>query len=162
VIRGWTLRSRLRGKLEEMFLSKVGQTTAGLPSFGLIEEPGIMEAQMTRIRPLFGILFALFSSTAPAGAQSATRAYTAEFYLPGCKDFIAGKSNFLGGRCVGVVEVLDALSRDTKAFCAPEATNNLERVRVIIAYIEARPERTKEDFRLLANEAMARAWPCKN
>src|SRR5271163_2426620 len=119
---------------------------------------------MTRLRLAVAcaILLALFGPAAQAGPPLVTRAYTAEFYLAGCKDFIAGKSNFLGGRCVGVVEVLDALSRDTKAFCAPEATNNLERVRVIIAYIEARPERTKEDFRLLANEAMARAWPCKN
>jgi hypothetical protein len=30
------------------------------------------------------------------------------------------------------------------------------------AYIEARPERMKEGFGLLANEAMAKAWPCKN
>jgi Rap1a immunity proteins len=110
----------------------------------------------------FAILLALFGPAAQAGPPSVTRAYTAEFYLPGCKDFTAGKSNFLGGRCVGAVEVLDALSRDTKAFCAPDVTNNLERVRIIIAYIEARPERMKEDFRLLANEAMAKAWPCKS
>ena len=31
-------------------------------------------------------------------------------FLPGgCKDFLAGRSNFLGGRCVGAVEVLDDL-----------------------------------------------------
>jgi len=109
------------------------------------------------------VLLALLSSTARADPPAAVkRAYTAEFYLPGCKDFIAGQSNFLGGRCVGAVEVLDALSQDTKAFCAPEAANNLERVRIIVAYIDTRPERKKEDFRLLANEAMAKAWPCKN
>jgi hypothetical protein len=108
------------------------------------------------------ILLALLSSTAQADPPTVKRAYTAEFYLPGCKDFIAGQSNFLGGRCVGAVEVLDALSQDTKAFCAPEVANNLERVRIIVAYIDTRPERKKEDFRLLANEAMAKAWPCKN
>jgi hypothetical protein len=108
------------------------------------------------------ILLARFVSPAQAGPPEVKRAYTAEFYLPGCKDFITGQSNFFGGRCVGAVEVLDALSQDTKAFCAPEVTSNLERVRIIVAYIEARPERKKEDFRLLANEAMAKAWPCKN
>jgi hypothetical protein len=40
-------------------------------------------------------------------------------------------------------------------------TNNLQRVRAIVAYIEAHPDRGAEDFRLLANEAMAKAWPCK-
>jgi hypothetical protein len=116
---------------------------------------------MTRLLAL-AILLALFGSTARAGPPEVKRAYTAEFYLPGCKDFIAGQSNFLGGRCVGAVEVLDALSHDTKAFCAPDTANNLERVRIIVTYIEARPERKKEDFMLLANEAMAKAWQCKN
>ena len=117
---------------------------------------------MTRQRLALAILLALFGSAAQADPPAVRHSYTAEFYLPGCKDFIAGKSNFLGGRCVGVIEVLDALSQDTKAFCTPETTNNLERMRIIVAYIEARPERMKEDFRLLANEAMAKAWPCKS
>ena len=116
---------------------------------------------MVGLRSAFAILLGLFASTAHADPPAVARAYTAEFYLPGCKDFIAGKSNFLGGRCVGALEVLDALSQDTKAFCAPEATNNLDRAKVVAAYIEARPDRVKEDFRLLANEAMANAWPCK-
>jgi hypothetical protein len=34
-------------------------------------------------------------------------------------------------------------------------------VRTIVSYIEGRPDRKSEDFRLLANEAMAKAWPCK-
>ena len=59
------------------------------------------------------------------------------------------------------VEVLDALNLDTKLFCPPDNTDNLQRVRTIVSYIEARPDRKKEDFRLLANEAMAKAWPCR-
>jgi hypothetical protein len=101
----------------------------------------------------------LFGSTAHAGPQSVPRAYQA--YLPGCKDFLAGRSNFLSGRCVGAVEVLDDLGSGIKLFCPPEATNNLDRVGVIAAYIEARPERLKDGFGLMANEAMAKAWPCK-
>jgi hypothetical protein len=117
-------------------------------------------ARMTRLWLAFAI--ALIGSSAQAGEPAVSHAYSAEFYLPGCKNFIAGKLDFLGGRCVGAAEVLDALSQDTKAFCAPAAINNLDRIRVIVAYIEPRPERMKEDFRLLANEAMAKAWPCKN
>jgi hypothetical protein len=61
------------------------------------------------------------------------------------------------------VEVPDDLGSGTKLFCPPETTNNLDRVRVIVAYIdEARPERMAEGFGLLANEAMAKAWSCKN
>ena len=46
-------------------------------------------------------LAVLFGSMAHAGPQSVPRAYQADFYLPGCKDFLAGRSNFLSGRCVG-------------------------------------------------------------
>jgi hypothetical protein len=54
------------------------------------------------------------------------------------------------------------LGSGIKLFSAPEVTNNLERVRVIVAYIESQPERMKDGIGLLANEAMAKAWPCKN
>ncbi len=116
---------------------------------------------MTRLRPAIVVLFALVSLTAHAGPPAVPHAFSANFYLAGCKDFIAGRSDFFAGRCVGAVEVLDALNLDTKLFCPPEAINNQQRIRVIVAYIEARPERQNEDFRLLANEAMAKAWPCK-
>jgi len=102
-----------------------------------------------------------FATAAAAGPAATARMFTADFYLAGCKDFVAGRSNFFAGRCVGAVEVLDALNSDTKLFCPPDSTDNLQRVRTIVSYIEARPERKSEDFRLLANEAMAKAWPCK-
>jgi hypothetical protein len=103
----------------------------------------------------------LFGSAAAAGPAATARMFTADFYLSGCKDFVAGRSNFFAGRCVGAVEVLDALNADTKLFCPPDNVDNLQRVRTIVSYIDARPERKSEDFRLLANEAMAKAWPCK-
>lgn len=116
---------------------------------------------MTVMRPAFAALVALICSTAAASPQTVGRTYSADFYLSGCKDFVAGKSNFFGGRCVGAVEVLDALNLDTKQFCPPENASTLQRVQTIVAYIEANPQRKGEDFRLLANEAMAKAWPCK-
>jgi hypothetical protein len=36
-----------------------------------------------------------------------------------------------------------------------------EKARVAVTYVEARPERMSEDFRVLAVEAMQKAWPCK-
>ena len=117
---------------------------------------------MTTARLAFAIALALLGSKVAAGAPATARVFTADFYLAGCKDFIAGKSNFFAGRCVGAVEVLDALNSDTKRFCPPDNIDNLQRVRTIVSYIDALPERKNEDFRLLANEAMAKAWPCKN
>ena len=117
---------------------------------------------MIRLQSAFAVLLALSCVDAQAGPTAAARSFRADFYIPGCKDFIAGRTNFDSGRCVGAVEVLDALNLDTKTFCPPAGTNNLQRVRAIVGYIEARPERMNEDFRLLANEAMAKAWPCKS
>ena len=116
---------------------------------------------MTLLRSAFAILIALFCSAADAGPQTVPRKYQAGFYLEGCKDFLAGRSNFLSGRCVGAVEVLDELGSDNKAFCPPETINNIEQVRVIVIYIEGLPKRVTDGFGLLANEAMAKAWPCK-
>jgi hypothetical protein len=118
---------------------------------------------MTWLRSAFVILIALFSSiVADAAPQAVPRKYQAGFYLEGCKDFVAGRSNFLSGRCVGAVEVLDDLGSDNKTFCRPETINNIELVRVIITYIESLPKRLTDGFGLLANEAMAKAWPCEN
>jgi Rap1a immunity proteins len=123
---------------------------------------------MTKLRPAFAALIALLLSPValllspvPARPQAVPRTFSADFYLAGCKEFLAGKSSFFGGRCVGAVEVLDALNSDTKLFCPPENATNLQRVQTIVSYIEARPERKSADFRLVANEAMAKAWPCK-
>jgi hypothetical protein len=57
----------------------------------------------------------------------------------GLQGFSCWEIQFPKRRCVGAVEVLDDLGTGTKLFCPPEATNNLVRVRVIVAYIEAPP-----------------------
>jgi hypothetical protein len=113
------------------------------------------------MRPVFATLIALMCSPVPARPQAVSRSYTADFYEAGCKDFLAGQSSFFGGRCVGAVEVLDALNDDTKLFCPPGGATNLQRIKIIVDYIEKRPDRKNADFRLVANEAMAKAWPCK-
>jgi len=116
---------------------------------------------MFLLRVAFATLFALFGLRADAGPQAVPRKFQAGFYLEGCKDFLAGRSNFLSGRCVGAIEVIDELGSDNKLFCPPETISNLEQVRVVVTYIEALPKRITEGFGLLANEAMAKAWPCK-
>jgi hypothetical protein len=118
---------------------------------------------MTWLRSAVVILIALCGPiAADAGPQAVPRKYQAGFYLEGCKDFVAGRSNFLSGRCAGAVEVLDDLGSDNRSFCRPETINNIELVRVIVTYIEGLPKRLTDGFGLLAKEAMAKAWPCKN
>jgi hypothetical protein len=46
--------------------------------------------------------------------------------------------------------------------CMPEGqTTVAQQVRIVAAYIDARPNRLHEDFRVLALEALKDAWPCK-
>jgi hypothetical protein len=117
---------------------------------------------MTSLRLSATLLFALFATAAQAAPPVSPNGTSTSAYLRGCKDFVAGRSNFFSGRCVGAIETLDAANADTRAFCAPPKTNNLDRVRIVVTYIEAQPNRGGEDFRILANEAMAKAWPCKS
>ena len=65
------------------------------------------------------------------------------------------------GRCIGMIEGV-ALLANYGVFCPPAGATIKQRIQVIIAYIEARPQRMHEDFRVLAAEAMQKAWPCKN
>ena len=41
------------------------------------------------------------------------------------------------------------------------ASQDEQTVRVVVQYIDSRPERMHEDFKKLALEAMKAAWPCK-
>jgi Ssp1 endopeptidase immunity protein Rap1a len=70
------------------------------------------------------------------------------------------------GMCVGII---DALSFMTSEFppeekeyktCPPNNVPLEQTVRVVITYIEARPQRMNEPFKKLAIEAIHDAWPC--
>jgi len=61
--------------------------------------------------------------------------------------------------CYGLIEGLSYASR-ALGFCPPADATLAQMARVIIAYIEARPERMHENLPALAVEAQRRAWPC--
>jgi hypothetical protein len=62
-------------------------------------------------------------------------------------------------RCGGVV-VVNPHELDNLSSCRPQGVIHEQAVRVVVAYIERRPQRMHEDFRRLALEAMHEAsWP---
>lgn len=63
------------------------------------------------------------------------------------------------GMCVGII---DGLSFRNPTLCIPSNVTNTQGVKVVLKYIEDRPERRNEDFKILALEALRQAWPCKN
>jgi hypothetical protein len=46
-------------------------------------------------------------------------------------------------------------------FCVPDRSTVGQAVRVIVAYVDQRPERMHEHFEVLVLEALRRAWPCR-
>ena len=103
-----------------------------------------------------------------ASAASAVEDATLSAYrmLPACTAFIADKAPseidavFHAGRCIGLMQGLGYASR-LFGVCPPDEVTLAEKARVAVTYVEARPERMSEDFRVLAVEAMQKAWPCK-
>ena len=108
-----------------------------------------------------GLLLVLTSGV--AGAQQQPDTESANFMLPHCKRVLLverGKGTFTEGRCAGSIISLVTFER-ILGFCSPESVTNEQVMRVVVAYIEARPARMHEDYRNLALEALREAWPCR-
>jgi Rap1a immunity proteins len=106
---------------------------------------------------------ALAIMTAPTGAQDNTD--SANFMLPYCKSFLAQteRETFMAGVCAGSITAFAFVGRGlNNGFCFPKGATHAQMVRVVVAYIEARPARMHEDFRNLALEALREAWPCSS
>jgi len=92
------------------------------------------------------------------------RTESANEMLSGCKGLIGDKTPPLKealrqGRCAGYVAGL--VYARSVFLCVPEGATPEQGVRVVIKYIEVRPERMHEPFGKLALEALEEAWPCK-
>ena len=104
------------------------------------------------------------SASAASAVEDAT--LSADRMLPACTDFIRENAPgdvdgvFAAGRCIGLMQGLGFASR-LFGVCPPDEVTLSQRARVAVTYVEARPERMHEDFRVLAVEAMQKAWPCK-
>jgi Rap1a immunity proteins len=106
-----------------------------------------------------------------ATAQRANDDASANAMLRGCKAFVEGRAtdaqlyglgNFCAGIVMGLASVGKDLSRPEWQFCAPATTNAQQLARVVVDFIEAHPDRMREDFKRLTLEAFHNAWPCES
>jgi hypothetical protein len=119
----------------------------------------------TRRNAIAALVLALLAAvllSQDADAQSDT--VSANYLLPRCKAFLANEyvtlsATFEQGRCTGLVEGLKYV--DSRS-CAPKGVTLGQTVRVVVAYIERRPQRMHENFKELALEALREAWPCNS
>ena len=68
------------------------------------------------------------------------------------------------GECLGAVYALLTVSHtlpEPLKFCPRVEFEAEEGVRVVVAYIEKKPERGREDFTTVALEALRSKWPCR-
>ena len=103
----------------------------------------------------------LLVSLMPARAQ--VDEHSANYWLPYCqavldiRGFYSPASVLVQARCLQ--RIADLLYSNLN-ICVPHDALSGEAIRLVIAYIQARPERMQEDFMDLANEALQHAWPC--
>jgi len=104
--------------------------------------------------------------SAPAHSQDKVD-LSANGFMPGCRYLIerggtaTGREIQLvydGGRCNGFVT---AIAFTDLGVCLPPSGTIDQFLRVVVRYIDARPQRMHESFAVLVQEALKAAWPCK-
>src|SRR5581483_5346882 len=105
------------------------------------------------------LLLALTAALSPALAQpGANEPRTTEALLPHCSAALKPDAqDATGGRCLGIIATLSFVSRvlpDNLKFCQPPAATPALIVQAIVAFAQANPESSAQDFRLVALAAM--------
>lgn len=103
-------------------------------------------------------------SAAPAWPQ-APKLDTGNDYLRPCREFVAGgASSYPTGKCAGVVEAIYSMQPflDHKyRTCPPDGVTLGQIVRVVVNYLESKPQNLHYEFNMLVLAALNSAWPCK-
>jgi hypothetical protein len=97
----------------------------------------------------------------PARAEAQQDTASANAMMPACRSSLNQDDNrlmFNQGVCIGSVRTLIFALPD---LCAPREVSVAQATRVVVKYIDDRPERMHERFLPLAAEALAAAWPCR-
>lgn len=96
---------------------------------------------------------------------------TANAYLPGCKNVLNQPPPhndlsiaFNQGKCLGIAIATLHLQTFTPSpfqICPPRNVTPGDAIRLMVQYVEEKPERMRESFMTSAQLALLRAWPCK-
>jgi hypothetical protein len=96
-----------------------------------------------------------------AGSAYAADMKSANVMMPHCHDALSNGvgDRFAAGLCIGMIVGIEYLRKGGS--CAPEGITQGQLLQVVVQYIDARPARIHEDFKLLTVEALNAAWSCK-
>ena len=111
-------------------------------------------------RHVIAAALVLFSQQQIALAQSPDA--SAKTMMPSCRDLMnaSGRNGVGQAECLGIVRAMHYFARYYFGACSPERATVGQTLRVIVRYIDERPERLSERFEDLALEAILEAWPC--
>ena len=120
---------------------------------------------MTTIdRPLaIALLATCLASPAAAQAQNVN---SANFLLEHCRRAAADpdRAAEVGAFCMGQIAGIMVLGQflvPSLRFCPPDGWTRQQGFRVVVAFLDANPQRLHEPFAALALEALRKPWPCK-
>jgi hypothetical protein len=104
----------------------------------------------------------LLAQEGGAVAQSSDTSSANEM-MQGCREPANATARHLPlqSECIGTVRTMLYFSRSHFGACSPDWANVGQALRVIVRYVDQRPERMHERFEFLALEALQQAWPCK-
>ena len=104
------------------------------------------------------IVGALVLATSTVSAE--TDFTSANALVPGCRAHVNNQPSdlFMEGVSAGIIDALFFMDKDS---CPPRGVTNDQLARVVVQYIDSQPARLHEPFRVLALEAMRKAWPCQ-
>lgn len=96
----------------------------------------------------------------PAAAQADPQ--SANVVMPGCRYVIADDNRRPDLRmfCMGVVRGVWVLLSDLRLVCSPPNATTGQAIRIVVQYVDARPQHHHEDIARLATEALINAWNC--
>lgn len=105
------------------------------------------------------LLAAVALSTMLAGQAVAEEDISnANYVMIGCRNFLSSTPSalLLQGLCAGAVR---GIAQTDPKVCASGSV--ADSVRIVITYVDSKPERLQENFNKLAQQALREAWPCR-
>jgi hypothetical protein len=102
------------------------------------------------------------------GQNNDTTSASANYVMEGCRATITGMEKIPPGNLVLILDaakcygLVDGLAYAASDLCVADHVTLGQEIRVVVKYIDDRPQRLNESFKALALEALRAAWPCKN
>jgi hypothetical protein len=109
-------------------------------------------------------LVLLVVAVGSAAAQPADSIVATGPLLMGCRSLVENDpdGNQMGmGACAGAVRAAVDISREIRRSCPEGYVGVLEAARVVINFVDEKPERKSEHFGPLAMTAIGYRWPCR-